>query len=124
MIVSMPLRTAQEHRTTMQIVVNDVLLHKEFGIKAGLPDLSRNCIHPQKAGIMATAAQSKARFSGFRILDGRSVIFLDNKLAKNLKMRLEVDDSRDPREDIRYNAEARAGKKNPNPINFRSESAK
>lgn len=77
----MPFRTAHENKTITQIVVNEVLLHSEFGINAGLPDLSRHCIQPQKAGIIATAVHNNARFSALRMLDGLSVILLEDILA-------------------------------------------
>lgn len=41
---------------------NAVFFHREFGIKAGFPALSRLSIQTQNPGIMAPAQQSRAIF--------------------------------------------------------------
>lgn len=61
-MVSTPFSTAQEKRTMTHMAENAVFFHREFGIKAGFPALSRLSIQTQNPGIMAPAQQSRAIF--------------------------------------------------------------
>lgn len=68
------------------MVANAVLFHSELGIRAGLPDFSLHCIQAQKEGIMAAATQSKLIFSGFRMVDGLSVMLLCKKISSRFAL--------------------------------------
>lgn len=65
---STPLSTAYVRKTRRQMVVNALLRHSEFGIRAMRPDFSRKCIQNPKETADVPAMHSMTMFSAFLAL--------------------------------------------------------
>lgn len=109
--VSIEFATALVKRTVRQTLVKTLLLHSEFGIKAGRFKRSRRPCHRMKASIRATLPTSRTMFTGWRMLSTES----DNVLHASEHVEIEIGE-RSLRKDIRGYRQARGNHKSAHPI--------